>query len=100
MIRNPSSVDLREIQAERVCLIKPSSLGDVIQALPVLTALRRRFPSAKLAWVLNRGYERLLEGHPHLDEIIPFDRARAGLRSPAAPLEWMRFLARLRVRRF
>jgi ADP-heptose:LPS heptosyltransferase len=29
-----------------ILIIKPSSLGDVVQALPVLEVLRERFPSA------------------------------------------------------
>src|SRR5438876_794286 len=55
------------IEPKRICLIKPSSLGDVIQALPVLSALRGRFPRAHIAWVISRAYSGLLEGHPHLD---------------------------------
>jgi heptosyltransferase I len=58
----------------RIALIKPSALGDIIHSLPVLTALRQRFPRAHLAWVVNRAYAPLLQGHPDLDEIIPFDR--------------------------
>src|SRR5947209_15217890 len=40
----------------RVAIIKPSALSDVLNALPVLTALRRRFPDAHLAWVVNHVY--------------------------------------------
>jgi lipopolysaccharide heptosyltransferase I len=65
---------LDTLEAERVCLIKPSSLGDVVQALPVLTALRKRFPQAHIAWVINRSYAELLEGHDDLNEVIPFAR--------------------------
>src|SRR5262245_16407655 len=35
---------LRHCNAERICVIKPSALGDVVQSLPLLTVLRRRFP--------------------------------------------------------
>ena len=67
---------LRSLRPERVCLIKPSSLGDVVHALPVLSALRTHWPDAHLAWVVNRGLRGLLDGHPDLDEVIPFDRAK------------------------
>ena len=66
---------LHGLRPERVCLIKPSSLGDVIHALPVLTGLRELWPDAHLAWVVNRGLRGLLDGHPDLDEVIPFDRS-------------------------
>jgi lipopolysaccharide heptosyltransferase I len=70
---------LRSLRPERVCLIKPSSLGDVVHGLPVLSALRAHWPDAHLAWVVNRGLRGLLDGHPDLDEVIPFDRPKLGL---------------------
>lgn len=71
---------LDQLQPRRVCLVKPSALGDVVQALPVLTALRRRWPDAHFAWVVNDSFAPLLHGHPDLDEIIPFPRRARGLR--------------------
>ncbi|WP_169979203.1 glycosyltransferase family 9 protein [Tautonia rosea] len=75
----PSIDELRNLSPRRVCLIKPSALGDVIHALPVLATLRDRWPSAHFSWVINRGLVGLVEGNPALDDVIPFDRARAGL---------------------
>jgi lipopolysaccharide heptosyltransferase II len=65
---------LSQLDARRIALIKPSALGDIIHALPVLHALRCRFPSARITWIVNRGYAPLLQGHPDLDETLPFDR--------------------------
>ncbi len=93
-----SRIPLRDYPARRVALLKPSALGDIVHSLPVLTALRRRYPDAHLTWVVNRSYEPLLRGHPHLDETLPFDRrAAAGLRGLPG---LARFLAELRRRRF
>jgi hypothetical protein len=39
---------LSQFDARRIALIKPSALGDVVHALPVLNALRERFSSAKI----------------------------------------------------
>ena len=61
-------------EPQRIVLIKPSALGDIMHSLPVLHSLRRRFPNAHLAWVVNRIYEPVLRGHPDLDAIVPFDR--------------------------
>jgi lipopolysaccharide heptosyltransferase II len=91
--------DLRALRPERVCLIKPSALGDIVNALPVLSALRERWPNAHLAWVVNQGLRGLLDGHPDLDLVIPFDRAGARLRGLGARNFW-RFLRDLRRRRF
>ena len=74
---------LHEYDARRIALIKPSALGDIVHSLPVLTALRQRFPAAHIAWVVNRGYAALLERHPDLDATIAFNRqvARSGIGS-------------------
>lgn len=69
-------LDLRRLEPRRVCIIKPSSLGDVVHALPTLAALRSRWPVAHFAWVINSGLRGLVDDHPMIDEVIPFDRAR------------------------
>jgi heptosyltransferase I len=92
-------LDLRSLRPERVCLIKPSSLGDVVHAFPVLSSLRKLWPEAHLAWVVNRGLRGLLDGHPDLDEVIPFDRSRMKV-SPDGVASIARFLLDLRRRRF
>ncbi len=84
----------------RIALIKPSALGDILNALPVLAALRRRFPDAHLAWVVNRGYAPLLERHPDIDELIPFDRAAPRGGTLGGAVAFVRFLRLLRRRRF
>lgn len=93
------TTDLRDLEPGRVCLIKPSSLGDVVHALPVLAALRQRWPRAHIAWVINRGLVPLIDGHPDLDEIIPFDRS-AVRANPKGVLAIGRFLRQLHSRRF
>src|SRR5262245_15179364 len=86
----PARPPLTELRPRRVALIKPSALGDIVHALPVLTALRKRFPEAHLTWVVNRAYEPLLAGHPHLDATLAFDRAalRHGLWSLGGLVEF------------
>lgn len=71
---------VHELRPERIALIKPSALGDVVHTLPVLHALRLRFPATRITWVINRGLEPLLIDHPDLDETLPFDR-HGGIRS-------------------
>ncbi len=87
---------------KRILIIKPSSLGDIVHALPVLTALRRADPGAHIAWLVSKSFAPLLDGHPLLDDVIVFDRARYGkmLRSGRALGDFLRFLRELRRRRF
>jgi len=95
----PARPPLTELTAHRVAVIKPSALGDIVHALPVLTAIRHRFPAAHLTWVVNRGYEPLLRGHPDLDATLPFDRG-TGRNVAVAVLSVLRFTRRLRAERF
>ena len=54
----------------RILLIRTSALGDVVHALPVLTALRRHLPDAKIGWVVEEAMAPVLAGHPDLDELL------------------------------
>ena len=60
----------------KVLILKPSSLGDVVQALPVLRLLKLHRPEAQVSWWLDAGLAPLLEGDADLAGIIPFDRRR------------------------
>ncbi len=77
----------------RICVIKPSALGDVVQSLPLLPVLKTRFPAASISWVVNRELADLVNGHPCVDDVLVFDR-RGGWS------EWTRLLSELRSRRF
>ena len=59
---------------QRILLIKPSAIGDVVHALPVLALLRRKWPAAHIAWLVTPGCSSLIEGHPLLNEVILFER--------------------------
>ena len=63
---------------KNILITKPSSLGDIVLALPALRALRLSFPEAKISWLIRPEFAPLIENHPHLDEIITFDRKLLG----------------------
>jgi heptosyltransferase-1 len=54
----------------RILIVRTSALGDVVHALPVLTALRRHYPEARIGWVVEEAMAPVLEGHPDLDELL------------------------------
>jgi lipopolysaccharide heptosyltransferase I len=76
----------------RILVVKPSSLGDVLHALPTVARIRRRYPDAHLAWLINAELSPLLARCPLLNERIEFHRRAAGA--------WLPLLARLRRERF
>ena len=63
-------------EPRRILIIKPSALGDIVLALPALSALKRSFPEARISWLVRPEFAPLLEGHPDIAEIILFDRKR------------------------
>jgi lipopolysaccharide heptosyltransferase I len=87
---------------KNILVIKPSSLGDIVLALPALSALRRSFPDAKITWLVRPEFAPLLENHPHLIETILFDRRFLGKAwfHPGALLSLMSLIRRLRRSRF
>lgn len=60
----------------RILIVRTSALGDVVHALPVLAALRRHLPGARLGWVAEEGMTPLLADHPSLDDLIPVSLRR------------------------
>lgn len=94
--------DLTQHSFDRILIIKPSSLGDVIHALPILEGLRKRFPSARISWLVSTTLADLIDGHPALDEVIPFDRKHYGKlgRNLRASVDFLRYVVELRKRRF
>ena len=93
MFSRASPPDLATISADRICVVKPSALGDVVQSLPLLPVLRQRFPGAEIAWVINQELADLLDGHRDIDRLIRFSR-----KGPFA--SWRRTLGELRAGAF
>src|SRR5580698_7368030 len=76
--RAAMTADSSQLSPNRILIIKPSSIGDIVHALPVLPRLRRRWPQAKISWLVTPWYADLLRDHPLLDEVILFERKRLG----------------------
>ena len=94
--------DLAHRDFRRILIIKPSSPGDIIHALPVLHGLRKRYPAAHLAWLVATPFADLIENDTALNEVIRFDRKRFGFlgRSIRITGEFLTFLKQLRAKAF
>ncbi len=77
-------VDLSRRQ--RLLIVKLSSIGDVVQALPVAVALRRRYPRLRISWAVEEWVAPLLAGHPAIDRLVVMPPLRWG----AAGRAWLR----------
>lgn len=91
---------------QNIALVRLSSIGDVIFAMPALAVLRQRFPNSKISWIVEDRAADLLADHPLLDEVIVMPRRqwkkkRAGGASRLDVLSDMRRFGRsLRDRKF
>ena len=77
-------------------------MGDIALALPALSALRRNFPGAKISFLIRPEFAPIIEGHPHLDEIIIFDRKFLGKAyyNPKAFAALIKLIQKLRKSKF
>jgi len=67
----------RNISIElKFLIIQTAFPGDVILATPVIEALHGTFPEARIDFLLRKGNESILEGHPLLNEVIVLDKGR------------------------
>jgi heptosyltransferase-1 len=78
----------------KILILKPSSLGDVIHALPVLRLLKRHWPESRIHWWLDASLLQLLENDPDLAGIHTFERKRW-----TAPHRWLEMIASIRAMR-
>jgi heptosyltransferase-1 len=85
----------------RILLVKLSSFGDVLHALPTLEALRAAYPLAHITWLVEAAYAPLLSGHPALNEVWIAPRLRpAEFFSGSNPARLRLLLQQLRTRPF
>jgi heptosyltransferase-1 len=61
-----------------ILIIRLGAMGDIIHALPAVASLRRSFPDRRITWVVARKWMEMLEGNPHIDEIVAFERRGKG----------------------
>lgn len=53
-----------------ILLIRLRLIGDVVFTTPAVRAIRRRFPDARISYVVEPGSWAVVLGNPHLDEVI------------------------------
>ena len=58
----------------RFLIIQTAFLGDVVLATPVVEQLRKFYPEDRIDFLLRKGNESLLKGHPKLDEVLVWNK--------------------------
>lgn len=57
-------------QIRKILLVRMSAMGDIVMATPLLHALKKRFPNARISWAVQPEFADVIRGHELLDELI------------------------------
>lgn len=60
---------------DSILIIRLSAIGDVVMASPLIGAIRRAYPQARLTWLVQPEAAELLNANPDLDEVLVWPRA-------------------------
>ncbi|MBK5281146.1 MAG: lipopolysaccharide heptosyltransferase II [Nitrospiraceae bacterium] len=75
----------------QILFIKPSSLGDIVHAMPAFSAIRRAYPKTRLTWLVKREWAGLVERIDGVDRVWPVESTLKG---------WLSQVSLLRAERF
>ncbi len=55
----------------KIAIVKLSAMGDIIHAMVALQYMKKTNPSLQIDWIVEQGFSKILEGNPHIDNILP-----------------------------
>jgi heptosyltransferase-1 len=67
-------VKLSDLENPSILIVRLSAIGDIVFASPLIEAIRQRYPSAHINWLVQAESKGLLEYHPGLDGVIVWPR--------------------------
>src|SRR3989344_3407199 len=96
VIKTPLTPDPgpRTLTRVKVLSVRLSSIGDVIQGIPALVALKETFPGWAISWLVEEASAPLLENHPCLTRLFVLKRRSGGVSN------FLRTLAEIRAEQF
>jgi len=55
----------------KIAIVKLSAMGDIIHAMVALQFIKKSNPSIQIDWIVEKGFVKVLEGNPHIDNLLP-----------------------------
>lgn len=80
---------------ERILIVNPFGIGDVLFTTPLIRAVRRAFPMSHLGYLCNRRTEPVLKNNPQLDAVFVYERDEMVRCWKASPMKYLRQAGRL-----
>lgn len=90
-INSPDSRVSSVLSSARILVIKPSSLGDIVHAFPVVSAIKAQWSGSHITWLVKRQWADLVERAEGIDRVWPVDMTVSS---------WIREGLALRAQRF
>ncbi|GHT06690.1 hypothetical protein AGMMS5026_05450 [Endomicrobiia bacterium] len=76
--------------APKILIVQPSRIGDIIFSLPVLSAIKKRYPDARLSWIVDDRCVEILNGSPFLENIFIWGKRQISFKYYKNPRQRLR----------
>ncbi len=67
---------LAEKEKKNILLVRLSAIGDVIHAMPIAKAIRKKYNKARISWIVENKAIDLVEMNPYLDKVYKFPKTK------------------------
>ena len=86
----------------KILVVRRDNIGDLVCTTPVFSVLRREFPAAFIAALVNSYNREILEGNPNIDKCFAYTKAKHRDQTPLLQIFWKRLklIRALRKARF
>ena len=54
----------------QICIIKLGALGDVVRTLPILEAVKEKYPNSEITWITKKDAVGIFEGNPFVGKVL------------------------------
>lgn len=89
------ALDKNSRTPQRILIVNPFGIGDVLFSTPLVRAVRQAFPDSRIGYLCNRRTERMVRQNPHIDEVFMYEKDEMVALWHAAPWRCVRYLAGL-----
>ncbi len=85
------------VDAPQILMVKLSSLGDVVHAMPAVQDIRGAYPNASIDWVVEKSFAPIVRAVQGINRVIPCElrKWRKSVTAPQTRMEWASFRAAL-----
>jgi len=70
---------LKNEQKPKILIVQPSRMGDIIFALPAVSAIKKQYAYAHISWIADERCADIIKDNSLIDNLIIFDRTKVSL---------------------